>query len=96
MIDRMERIAKLLNREISVILQGDIDDPRVQDVTITRVEITRDLRLARVFYVVPEDVEKEDAEETEKALKKHARFIRGELAGKVSLKYMPRFSGSER
>ena len=49
MIDRMERVQKLLKRKISVILQSEINDPRVKHVTILKVEVSRDLREARVF-----------------------------------------------
>ncbi|MCK4852540.1 MAG: 30S ribosome-binding factor RbfA [Candidatus Omnitrophica bacterium] len=90
MIGRVERIGKLLRREISVILQTEIDDPRVNNITITRVDMTRDLSLAKVFYVLFGDKEREAAAGA--ALKSHAKFIRGELAHRVSMRYTPSLS----
>ena len=66
MIDRMDRVQKMMMREISVILQNDINDPRVRDVTITRVEVTRDLREAKAFYVLPEEESNKEEEPSEK------------------------------
>ena len=88
MIDRMDRLQKMLVREISVILQEEVRDPRVSHVTITRVEITRDLRIAKVFYVT--NSEEFTAEEIAKGLKSSGGFVRRELAERITLKYLPR------
>lgn len=93
MKERIERIGKMLTREISFILQTEIDDPRIHDITITRVDMTRDLRLARVYYVISAD--KEEKQNVEKALKRHVKHIRGELGHRVSMKYLPRLSFRE-
>ncbi|MBD3426061.1 MAG: 30S ribosome-binding factor RbfA [Candidatus Omnitrophica bacterium] len=90
MIDRMDRLQKMLKREISVILQSEIEDPRVSHVTITRVELTRDLRLAKVFYITSS--EEHSAEEVGKGLKSSGGFVRRELAERITLKYIPRIS----
>ena len=90
MIDRTERIGKLLRREISVILQAEIDDPRVNNITITRIDMTRDLRLAKVFYVVSGGKERE--EDAGEALRSLEKFIRGELAHRVFMRYIPDLS----
>jgi len=91
--DRIERIGKMLTREISVILQTEIEDPRIHDITITRVDMTRDLRLARVYYVIAAD--KTEKQTVGKALKRHTKHIRGELGHRVSMKYVPRLSFRE-
>jgi ribosome-binding factor A len=92
MIDRMDRVRKMILREVSEILQSDIGDPRVKHVTVTRVEVTRDLRMAKVYYTLPEDSNKE---EVAKGLKSSGSFIRKELAERVSLKYIPHVSFRE-
>jgi ribosome-binding factor A len=92
MIDRMDRVSKALNREISAILQEDIDDPRIESVVITEVKVTRDMRLAKVFYVVYSDEEKK---EVAKGLKSASKFVRGELAKRLSMKYIPEISFRE-
>ncbi len=93
MYDRMDRVAELIKREISVILREDINDPRVNDVTVTRVEVTRDLRLAKVYYVVSAD--ENEKKDIEKGLKRAGSFIRGELAERISLKFIPCLSFRE-
>lgn len=47
---RPERLAQELQHEIALILQRELRDPRVGFVTVTRVELTRDLSHAKVFY----------------------------------------------
>jgi len=93
MIDRLKRIAELLRREISVILQIKIDDPIIADVTITKVEVAKDLSLAKIYFETLQD--DNDIAQVAKALKSHARFIRGELAHNVSLKRVPKLSFRE-
>lgn len=90
MVDRLERISEALKREISILLQEDINDPRIGNITITRVETSRDLRFAKVFYVIySSDVEKD---QIVKGLKKASSFIRGKLAERISMKFTPRIS----
>ena len=93
MTDRADRIAVLIKREIAVILQGEIGDPRISSITITRAEVTRDLKLARIFYTVfPGE---ENPREIARGLKSASSFIRTELAERVSLKFIPRISFRE-
>ena len=88
MIDRMDRLSKMILREVSVILEEEINDPRVRHVTISKVELARDLRSAKIFYTLPpEETEKE---EVAKGLRSASGFIRGELARRVVMKFSPR------
>jgi len=93
MVDRMSRVSELIKREISMIVQTDIEDPKLFGVTITRVEVTRDLGSAKVYVTLPEGTA--DVSARIKLLTTYARFIRGELAGKVVLKHVPRLSFRE-
>ncbi|MBU1083490.1 MAG: 30S ribosome-binding factor RbfA [Candidatus Omnitrophica bacterium] len=91
MIDRMERIIRLIKNEISVILQEDVNDPDILPLIITRVEITRDMRIAKVFCDLGEsDLKRKET--AMKALKRAAKFIRAEIAHRMSLKYTPQIS----
>ncbi len=93
MIDRMARVEAMIKREISSILQEEVNDPRARDVSITKVEVTRDLKLAKVFYIPScGDNKKEDVA---RGLKRSASFIRHELAERISLKFIPRISFRE-
>ena len=91
MLNRMDRISESLKREISVILQDEINDSRIKNVTITHVEVTRDLGLAKVFYI-DTSVEENQKNNIEKGLKKAAGFVRRKLSERISLKFIPRIS----
>ena len=88
--DRMSRVDEALKREIMTILQEEVDDPRINRVMITSVEVTRDMSLAKVFYIPIEEeaVQKEAA----RGLKSASGFIRGELAKRLPMKKVPRLS----
>ncbi|MFH1846247.1 MAG: 30S ribosome-binding factor RbfA [Candidatus Omnitrophota bacterium] len=90
MSDRMDRISQQMCREIIVILQSDIDDPRIEDVSITKVEVTRDLRNAKIFYVISEEREENAKDDINKGLRSAACFIRGKLAERIVMKFMPK------
>ncbi|RMF10947.1 MAG: 30S ribosome-binding factor RbfA [Alphaproteobacteria bacterium] len=89
---RQRRVNELLRHALAEILtRGDISDQELagEIVTVTEVEASADLRNARV-YVIPLGGEKQ--EQVVAALRRHTRFLRGELARKVTLKYMPALS----
>lgn len=69
------------------LLRQGINDPRLSPVTITDVTMTRDLRLARIYFAAPDGAEKKDlfllAFESAKG------FIKRELARELGLRYMP-------
>lgn len=88
MVDRNGRIAEEIRKEISSILLTDIKDPRLSKMTsVVRVEVTRDLRYAKVYISVLG--EKEEIQNTEKALKNASGFIRREVGHRMSLRYTP-------
>lgn len=65
---RVGRVEGEILRELTKILQKDIRDPRLSDVTITAVECTNDLSYATVYYsLLTEDPEKEVSEALDKA-----------------------------
>jgi len=86
-IQRPERVQEALRQEISKIVQNDIKDPRLGFLTITGVEITRDLRYARVFFsVLGEDKKKHLAL---KALNHAKGYIKGLVGDRIKLRFMP-------
>lgn len=90
MIDRMDRIQKMMKNEIAVIIQSEINNPRINSVTITRVEVSRDLREAKVFWRIEADEEHKKG--TIKALKSAASFVRGELGHRIEIKFVPKIT----
>ena len=90
MLDRMDRVAKTIKREISVILQESVSNPRVRHVTITKVEVSRDLRSAKVFCTLPEG--EDERKSILKGLSSASGFIRSELAHRLAIKFTPKLS----
>jgi ribosome-binding factor A len=76
---RVERLNEQLRREISDILRRDVRDPRIGIPTITRVEVTPDLFMARVFVRAGGNAEERAA--ALEGLDGAAAFIRRELRG---------------
>ncbi len=84
---RQRRVAELLKEELAVLLELEVADPRLQFVNVTAVEVTPDLRLAKV-YVTTLD-EEETYPDVLEALD-HARgFLRSSLAERIRLRRMP-------
>ena len=82
------RINSEVQREMSQIIRDGIKDPRVHPMTsVTGVEVTPDLKYAKVFVSVLGS--EEDKEKTMEGLKKSASFARGQLARKMNLRYTP-------
>lgn len=93
-MDRMDRMSKLLLQELTMIIQQKIEDPMLRSITITRMDVTRDLRLAKVFFVASSENE-DNIDQVIKGLRRVAKFLRGELAHRMSMKYTPRLSFRE-
>lgn len=86
-IQRPERVQEALRQEISIILQRGLKDPRIGFITITRVELTRDLRYAKIYFSTLGDEKKRRL--ALKGLKSAKGYIKGMLAEKIKLRYMP-------
>jgi ribosome-binding factor A len=84
---RADRVAELIQAELSDILLKDIRDPRIGVLTITGVKVSDDLRVAKVFFV--EMGQDACRKETQDGLKKATSFIRKELGRRLQLRYTP-------
>jgi ribosome-binding factor A len=84
---RADRVADQIRMEVADILMRKIKDPRVRSVTVTDVELTNDLRIARVFVTaLGTDAETKDVFA---GLAKASGFVRGELGRRLTLRYLP-------
>ena len=84
---RSQRIQELLLEEISKLLQSGLKDPRIGFTTLTRVEVSDNLKHAKVFVsVMGTEEEKSD---TLEALKSAKGFIRNSLGKNLYLRYLP-------
>jgi ribosome-binding factor A len=84
---RQEKLGELIAAELSDLLRTRVKDPRVGFASITRVEMSGDLRYAKVFVSVMGD--SEEQKETMKGLKNANGFLRHELASRLTLRFMP-------
>ena len=85
--DRTDRISEEVRREVDRIFREDVRDPRVTGTwSITRADVTRDLRYAKIRVSV---LEEEQRKPLLKALKSAAGFIRRELGKNLRLRYTP-------
>lgn len=84
---RSDRVAQAIKKEVSLILHEELKDPRLGFVTVTRVDLTSDLRLAKIFFsVLGKD---EDYRRTKKALASALGFIRKLVAERINLRFAP-------
>jgi len=84
---RADRVSGLIQEVLSDLLKKDIHDPRLKMATITNVKMSRDLRLARIYFSIFGDRTK--AEAAAKGFESARGFIKRSLARKLSLRYMP-------
>lgn len=84
---RSEKVADLIRKEVSDMLLRTVKDPRVGFVTITKVKVTEDYRLARIQFSVPGSAE--ERERSIIGLNSARGYIRRELAKRINLRYTP-------
>jgi ribosome-binding factor A len=84
---RPDRVAEGIRQEISHLLLSEVHDPGIGLVTLTRVKVSPDLQLARIFYTqIGDDKAKRD---TRRALERATPFLRRQLASRINLRRAP-------
>ena len=84
---RIDRISEEVRREVDAIIRGELGDPRISGTfSITRAEVTGDLRYAKIYVSVLEDDRRDDLLE---ALKSAKGFIRRALGKRMIIRYSP-------
>jgi len=86
---RSDRAAEAIRMAVSTALRESVRDPRLQDVTITRVEVTHDLSFARIFYTVLGDDQVEASNAAQAAFDRAMPFLRSRVAAEVPLRTVP-------
>lgn len=88
MVKRTDRLNSLLKEVISEVIHKEVKNPLVHDLTtVTRVEITKDLRYAKVYVsIIAEDKERQ---ETLEALNSGSGFIAVQSSNRVTMRYFP-------
>lgn len=84
---RSDRVSGQIQKTLSDILLKRIKDPRLESATITVVKVSRDLRIARVYFTTSGN--KRKIEETAEGFKSALGYVKRKLAAQLGLRYMP-------
>ena len=84
---RPDRVADQIRAELASLLARDVHDPGIGFVTLTRVQVSPDLQLARVFYTALGDDKARAA--TARAIERAAPFLRRQIGARLRLKRAP-------
>ncbi len=84
---RSDKVADLIQKEISQMLVKSIKDPRIGFITITRVTVSQDCRSAKVYYSVAGT--QAERESSMKGLDSAKGYVRKELGRRIRLRYTP-------
>jgi ribosome-binding factor A len=87
---RARRLGEQIQREITELLRRDVKDERIGNVTITAVDVTGDLRTARVYYLI---FGKDGPDpKVQRGLESAAGFLRNALSKSLMIRYTPTLS----
>jgi len=89
---RPERVADLLQREVADMLLRRVKDPRVSTVTVTAIDVSRDLQNATVFFCLTGTSDAAARESALEGLNKAKGFMRQELGKRLRLRYVPQLT----
>ncbi len=84
---RQDKLQEAIKREVSLIIHDELKDPRLGFVTITKVELTADYRLAKVFYSVLGD--EAEYKKCREALASGLGFIRRLVGRRIRMRFTP-------
>jgi ribosome-binding factor A len=87
---RVQRIGDEIQRIVGNLLIAEVNDPRLKFLSITGVEVSRDLSYAKIFYSSAE--ESFDATQVKQALTKASGFFRKRIAEEVDLRIVPKLN----
>ena len=84
---RIDRISEQVRREVDRIIREELSDPRIQGTySVTRADVTRDLRYAKIYVSI---LEEENRKPMMADLKKAAGFVRHQLGEQMIIRYAP-------
>jgi len=86
--NRSDRIEHQIQRELCDLLLRRVKDPRIKLITITSVNVTHDLRQAKVLYTMPRQ-EEHHADDIKKGLDSATGFMRSELGKRLHVRRVP-------
>lgn len=84
---RVRRIAEQMKKEVANIIETELKDPRIGFVTVISVDLSNDLRHAKIFVSILGDEQKK--QESLEGLHRATGFVRSEIARRIKLRYTP-------
>ncbi|MNW23569.1 Ribosome-binding factor A [compost metagenome] len=84
---RTGRVSEQIKKELSLLIQSELKDPRIGFITVTGVEVTNDLSQAKVYLSVLGDDEQKQG--SLKGLEKASGFLRSEVGKRIRLRHVP-------
>ena len=84
---RSEKVADLIQKEISEMLIRNLKDPRIGFITVTRVSVSDDCRFAKIYFSVMGSTE--ERERSMEGLNSAKGYVRRELGRRIQLRYTP-------
>ena len=91
-MSRTDRLAQQIQRELSTLIQLEIKDPRLGMVTVSAVDLSRDLSLAKVFITVMDlgtETSEDTLAESLKVLERASGFLKKQLGARLILRAVP-------
>ena len=83
---RARRVSDLVQRELADVIIRELKDPRLNEVTISEVQLSRDLAQAKVYVMLHEN---SDIDATLRVLRRAAGFLRHRLSQRIHLRGVP-------
>ena len=85
---RSERVSSQIQKDLALVLQRGIKDPRLGFVTVNEVNVSRDLAVAKVYITVL-NANQHEIEENIKLLNEAAPYLRKEVATRMKMRHIP-------
>ncbi|HYW78521.1 MAG TPA: 30S ribosome-binding factor RbfA [Thermoguttaceae bacterium] len=87
---RVQKVAAAIREVVSMAILAELNDPRVRDVTVTYVEVSGDLRTAKIHVSVMGDQTHQEL--SVRGLQNAAGFLQAKIAERIDLRYTPRLT----
>ena len=89
---RAERVSDAVQQELAVLIRDEVRDPRVGMVSVTDVDISRDLAYAKIHVTFVGDRDQEEIDQAVRALNGAAGYLRKLLAASIKLRITPKLT----
>ena len=89
---RAERVSDAVQQELAVLIRDEVRDPRVGMVSVTDVDVSRDLAYAKIHVTFLGDRDQEEIDQAVKALNGAAGYLRKLLAASIKLRITPKLT----